>query len=567
MNWYLAVDALRTSNLRQLWNLMDVDHDNQTIEWMHPMIFGAKANDADTPNWTEAMHGPHADEFAAAMEKEVSTLEGMKAWDVVPRQPWMNILPSTWAFKVKRLPDGTLRKFKARFCVRGDRQIQDVDYFDTYSPVVNWTTVRLMLVLSAILKLHTKQVDYTAAFLHAPIEEDVYVDMPRTFQQPGKVLKLNRCLYGLKQSPRNFFLHLKEQLGKVGLEPCDNVDPCLFVSDKVICLVYVDDTLFFSPKQEYIDEVVDGLRTQCEMNLEEEDDVSGFLGVLVKHNNVDRTVTLTQEGLSKRIVEAMNLGSRPAVKTPAIPNQTLPSHEHDGEPPQGLYSYPSVIGMLQYLANHTRPDISFAVAQCARYTHNPKLQHEHALERIGLYLKRTLDKGLVLQPDHDRPLDIDCYVDADFAGLFGYEQPHDPSSVKSRTGYVICVANCPVIWSSRLQHLIATSTTEAEYNALSDSMREVLPLQELLQVIATTVGYQAALATNFQTTVHEDNAACLKLANLSPGQFTPRTKFYAVKMHWFRSHLSDRCKVVKIDMTKSLSADKFEAIRKLLCGW
>jgi hypothetical protein len=89
------------------------------------------------------------------------------------------------------------------------------------------------------------------------------------------------------------------------------------------------------------------------------------------------------------------------------------------------------------------------------------------------------------------------------------------------------------------------------------------------------VGYQAALATNFQTTVHEDNAACLKLANLSPGQFTPRTKFYAVKMHWFRSHLSDRCKVVKIDtklqradiLTKSLSADKFETIRKLLCGW
>jgi hypothetical protein len=129
----------------------------------------------------------------------------------------MNVLPSTWAFKVKRLSDGTLRKFKARFFVRGDRQIQDVDYFDTYSPVVNWTTVRLMLVLSAILKLHTKQVDYTAAFLHAPIEEDVYVDMPRTFQQPGKVLKLNRCLYGLKQSPRIFFSTSRSNSVKLAL--------------------------------------------------------------------------------------------------------------------------------------------------------------------------------------------------------------------------------------------------------------------------------------------------------------------------------------------------------------
>jgi hypothetical protein len=84
MNWYLAVDALRTSNLRQLWSLTDVDPDHHTVEWMSPMIFGAKANDADTPNWTEAMHGPHADEFAKAMEKEVSTLEACKPGMLFP---------------------------------------------------------------------------------------------------------------------------------------------------------------------------------------------------------------------------------------------------------------------------------------------------------------------------------------------------------------------------------------------------------------------------------------------------------------------------------------------------
>jgi hypothetical protein len=85
--------------------------------------------------------------------------------------------------------------------------------------------------------------------------------------------------------------------------------------------------------------------------------------------------------------------------------------------------------MLLYLANHTRPDISFAIAQCVRYNHSPKLQHEQALERIGQYLKGTMDKGLVLKPDSIHPLDIDCYVDAGFAGLYGYEQPYDPSSV------------------------------------------------------------------------------------------------------------------------------------------
>jgi hypothetical protein len=83
--------------------------------------------------------------------------------------------------------------------------------------------------------------------------------MARGFCEPGKVLRLKRSLYGLKQSPRNFFAHLKSNLEAIGFSSLPDVDPCLFVSDRVICLVYVDDTLFFSPKQEYIDAVIDRL--------------------------------------------------------------------------------------------------------------------------------------------------------------------------------------------------------------------------------------------------------------------------------------------------------------------
>jgi Reverse transcriptase (RNA-dependent DNA polymerase) len=96
----------------------------------------------------------------------------MDSWEIVERQDWMNVLPSTWAFCCKRFPDGSIRKIKAQFCVRGDRQHKGIDYFETYAPVVNWQTVRLMLVLSVILGLATKQVDYTAAFVHAPIDKD-----------------------------------------------------------------------------------------------------------------------------------------------------------------------------------------------------------------------------------------------------------------------------------------------------------------------------------------------------------------------------------------------------------
>ena len=135
-----------------------------------------------------------------------------------------------------------------------------MDYFDTYAPVVNWTTVRLLLILSIIMDLESVQVDYTAAFVHAPIDKDpkfdllsaeeqdrrgVYLEMPRGFRKPGKVLKLKKSLYGLRQSPRNWYLHLKSKLCSpdLGFECCTDVDPCLFISDSVIVLCYVDDCL------------------------------------------------------------------------------------------------------------------------------------------------------------------------------------------------------------------------------------------------------------------------------------------------------------------------------------
>jgi hypothetical protein len=87
----------------------------------------------------------------------------------------MNVVPSTWAFNCKRYPDGSVRKLKAWFYVRGDKQVEGVDYFNTYAPVVTWTIVRILLILSSILGLATTQVDYTAAFVHADVGEDVYI--------------------------------------------------------------------------------------------------------------------------------------------------------------------------------------------------------------------------------------------------------------------------------------------------------------------------------------------------------------------------------------------------------
>jgi hypothetical protein len=177
------------------------------------------------------------------------------------------------------------------------------------------------------------------------------------------------------------------------------------------------------------------------------------------------------------ILTALNIADFNTKETP-VEHDCLPI-DKDGDPPQGTYSYPSVIGMLEYLG-HTRPDTGFVTNQYVRFTYNTRHSHENTLERIDQYLKLTQDKGLILRPiicEKIGELPIDCYVDADFAGLWGYEDRNDLSCVKSCTGYVINIANCPVIWKSKLQSCIASSTMEAEYNALSMAMRDVLPLR------------------------------------------------------------------------------------------
>jgi hypothetical protein len=368
LQWTELVDSLRCgakgiygSIIRQ----MERDHDLGTVESWHPLAFATKmdaASAADNPTWEKAMSGPDSDGYMRSAEVEIDTLVEKETWEEVDRESWMNVLPSTWAFKCKRYPDGTIRKFKGRFCVRGDRQIEGVDYFETFAPVVNWTTVRLLLVMSIVLGLATTQADYTAAFVQSPIDRDpnwenmteterkrsgVYVEMPRGFRVPGKVLKLKRSLYGLRQSPRNFFQHLKGKLEETGFKAMTDVDPCLFISDKVICLSYVDDTLWFSPRQEYIDEALEKLRA-VGMDLEKEDDVAGFLGVHLERQG--DSIKMTQKGLTGRIIEALGVRDTRTSHTPAKEPLGM---DPDGDPPNGNYSYASVIGMLQYLQAHS----------------------------------------------------------------------------------------------------------------------------------------------------------------------------------------------------------------------
>jgi hypothetical protein len=160
-----------------------------------------------------------------------------------------------------------------------------------------------------------------------------------------------------------------------------------------------------------------------------------------------------------------------------------------------------------YLCGHTRPDLGFAVHQCAHYLHAPTRLHETAVKHIGRYLVGTRDRGLILRPNGT--MKVDMYVDASFAGLWGHEDKQDPSCVKSRSGFVILVGGCPILWGSKLQSEIALSTMEAEYIALSESMKHLIGIKRLIVAVSTAIGLDPAAVMSIKSTVFEDNSACL----------------------------------------------------------
>jgi histone deacetylase 1/2 len=202
--------------------------------------------------------------------------------------------------------------------------------------------------------------------------------------------------------------------------------------------------LFFSRDATAIDRAIQSLRrpepTSFDLNIE--DDVAGFLGILMNRSSDGSQIELTQTGLIDRVLKIMGLDDSHEKSTPA---EVKPlGKADDGEPCSEPWSYTSVVGMLMYLASNSRPDIAFAVHSCVRFTHCPKRVHEKALKRIGRYLKGTRERGMIIRPTPD--LSLDLYADADFAGLWSSERPDDSTSVKSRTGYLITIGGTPVIW-------------------------------------------------------------------------------------------------------------------------
>jgi hypothetical protein len=238
------------------------------------------------------------------------------------------------------------------------------------------------------------------------------------------------------------------------------------------------------------------------------------------------------------------------------------------------WNYRSIIDKSNFLAQNTRPDISFAVHQCAQFCTKPTKLHEIAVKRIARYLLLTEDRGLLLNPT--KSFTLDMYVDADFAGMWHQEHSALRENVLSRTGYIITYCGCPIHWASKF-------STESEYIALSMATRELLPLRHLLHEITQYSLINSPCPTDFNTTktptlsttsIYKDNAACIVLAQSDSTKI--HSKHIAIKWHHFKDQIRQgHIKIVKVDthhnwadiLTKPLAHQKFETVRKLLMGW
>ena len=230
------------------------------------------------------------------------------------------------------------------------------------------------------------------------------------------------------------------------------------------------------------------------------------------------------------------------------------------------------MGCLEYIQAIVRPDITTATQQCARFCDNPKKQHEEAVKRICRYLLKTKSKGLKLKPDLSKGLE--CYVDADWAGSWTHESSHDPKSCHSRTGFCIMYAGCPIIWKSKMQTIIALSTTEAEYIALSSALREVIGVIHLMEEMKQFNFEIKGATPKITCKTFEDNESCLKIATNHKNR--ARTKHLSIRLHHFRSyvlnktitieHVSSKDQLADI-LTKPLPKVQFEKLRNRLMGW
>ena len=468
--------------------------------------------------YDEAISSKECEQWKYAMDDEYNSLVNNDTWQLVEAPENQKVIDNRWVYKVKYLEDGSVDRFKARLVIRGFTQQYGINYEETFSPVVKFTSIRAILSLAAMNNMQMKQFDIKTAFLNGDLKENVYMKQPFGYDDnSGKVCKLVKSLYGLKQASRCWNQKFTSFIRKFDFKVCES-DPCVFIKIKTggltIIAIYVDDGLIVSNDNSEIKSVISYLKKHLEVK---DFEAKCFLGLQIEKLS-NGSIKVHQEAYVNKIVNRFNMSECKSVCTPVDCNQNL--GDFINEENNISFPYREAVGSLMYLSVGTRPDISYAVGVVSRYLERPNQVHVNAVKRIFKYIKGTANMGIVYKNKDN--FDFVGYSDADYAA--------DNETRRSTSGYAFHLGSGVVSWASMRQQSVSTSTTESEYIAACQGVKELIWLKHLVVELKPD---QIIKAKFFM-----DNQSAIKL--IKNPVFHKRTKHIDVQYHFIREKFEEK---------------------------
>jgi hypothetical protein len=366
---------------------------------------------------------------------------------------------------------------------------------------------------------------------------------------------VNRNIYGKSKRARVERILVRKANQSSNRFRSEHLDECVFYHGSAVYILYTDDLILAGPNEDELNNIIDRIKS-AGLDITEEGDLADFLGINIERGS-DNAYHLSQPQLIDQIIRDLRLDQDNVTPktTPAVPGKILGTHM-TSPAFDNHFHYRSVIGKLNHLERGSRPDIAYAVHQCARFAANPRKEHGEAVKGIGRYLKGTRTLGYVVRPNNDQ---FQVWADADFSGNWIQDESmEEADTARSRTGYVIAFLGCSIMWKSQLQ-------TE---------IRKVIPIMRLIQEMKR-YNYHAAVAIpTVHCTLFEDNSGALTLAK-APAM-RPRTKHINLKYNHFRTHVAagiiDLRAIRSQDqpadiLTKPLTESIFVVHRQTIMGW
>jgi len=553
-----TIDTFSITN-EVLQGLINVGNNGDNIV-LHVLETGATVTEVSIPSThKQALKSIHAEHWLRAEDSEIHSLQKKKVLHACILPENKTMISTRWIYRIKYHQDGSINVYKARLVARGYEQILGIDYDETFSPVVRLTSLRIIFALSVGYNLIIHTMDVDTAFLNAPLEEDIYIKPPTGFNLPPgtNCFKLLKALYGLKQSPRAWNIHSNGQLLGMGFTKLIS-DTCIYLKrfSHQLCIVavYVDDIVIAASTLQLVNEVKNTFKGRFQMK--DLGAISTLLGCRIIQNTTLSTLTMDQSFNAKNILKTFSHMSSEVPMSSATNLTTADSPITQEDKDLMLkFPYRQAIGSLLWLAGGTRPDLSYAVAQVARFSCNPGMVHWKAIVKIFRYLQGTINLGIKFSTSTIENLSthitITGYADSDHGRCI--------DTRRSITGYMFLMSNGPISWQSKQQTSVALSSMEAEYMALCAATQEAIWLRMVMNDFNRDY--------NDSIVISDDNQSCIDYTK-NPTAYK-RTKHIDQRYHFVKDQvLLNTISVQKVPtesnladiLTKPLEVTRFQLL-------